>query len=85
MILTHNDTFFVSQRYLFCLRGVVCRFKFADVPGAILGSLRLSFWVMVCFLVAAFWVDGIREGKIILSFDQIIFQQVKFRFGLVRL
>ena len=46
------------------------------------GSLRLSFWVTVCFSVAAPWVDGIGEIRLFLIYDQMIFQQVKFRFGL---
>ena len=36
-------------------------------PVAIFGSLRLRFWVMVRFLVAALWVDGVSYGKVVLN------------------
>ena len=52
------------------------------LPGVISGSLRLMFWVTVCFSVAVLWVDDTRESKVFLICDRITFQQVKFRFSL---
>ena len=51
---------FLSQRFCSSVRIRTV------VPRAVSGSLRLKFWVAVCFSVAVFWVHGISKGKVVL-------------------
>ena len=68
----------VTRMYSYVIRiSLICGFTMK-----LLCSLRLSFWVTVCFSMAAPWVDGIGEIRLFLIYDQMISQQVKFRFGL---
>ena len=50
-----------SQR--FCLSVRIC----TVVPGSISDSLRLKFWVKICFSMVVLWVDGISEDKVVLN------------------
>ena len=50
-----------SQR--FCLSVRIC----TVVPGSISDSLRLKFWVKICFSMVVLWVNGISEDKVVLN------------------
>ena len=50
-----------SQR--FCLSVRIC----TVVPGSISDSLRLKFWVKICFSMVVLWVDGISEDRVVLN------------------
>ena len=52
---------FLSQRCCSAVRIL------AVVPGAISGSLRLVFWVKVCFSKVSLWVNGTSEGHVVLN------------------